>query len=146
MYLTTAKELTVSAKRILSQWFGQSVSNLIIGADGKDLDETFPHVLTKVMVARVNVLRSRTKLGQTSKFEGTGVVLEHFAINNRFVADDFVATAPHLVKQLHNRNDISKSCTESDVFCLGGRQRHLCLKPAGKDDGASHVEYDPSTP
>ena len=82
IYLTAAKELTVFAKSILSQWFGQSVSNLIIGADGKDLDETFPYVLTKVMVARVNVLRSRTKLGQTSKFEGTGVVLEDLAIDN----------------------------------------------------------------
>jgi hypothetical protein len=145
MYLTTAKELTVSAKRILSQWFGQSVSNLIIGADGKDLDETFPHVLTKVMVARVDVLRARTELGQTSEFEGTGVVLEYLAVNNWLVADDFVATAPHLVKQFHNRDDVSKSCAESDVFCLGGRQSHLSLKPASEDYGASHVEYDPST-
>ena len=133
------------AKSILSQWLGQSVSNLIIGADGKDLDETFPHVLTKVLVARVDVLRARTKLGQTSKFEGTGVVLEYLAVNNWLVADDFVATAPHLVKQLHNRDDISKSCAESDVFCLGGRQSHLSLKPAGEDYGASRVEYDPST-
>jgi hypothetical protein len=111
----------VPAKSILSQWLGQSVSNLIIGADGKDLDETFPHMFTKVMIARVDVLRARTKLGQTSEFEGTGVVLEHLAVDNRLVADDLVTAASHLVEQLHNRDDVAKSRAESDVLCLGGR-------------------------
>jgi hypothetical protein len=98
IYLTAAKGLAVPAEGILSQWFGQSISNLVEGADGEDLDETLPHVLTKVMVARVDVFRARTELGQTSEFEGTGVILKNFAINDRLVANNLVSTLAHLLE------------------------------------------------
>ena len=87
------------AEGILSQWFGQSISNLVEGADGEDLDETLPHVLTKVMVARVDVFRARTEqLGQTSEFEGTGVILKNFAINDGLIANNLVSTLAHLLE------------------------------------------------
>jgi hypothetical protein len=81
-YLTAAEVLVVTDLGILSQWLGQSVRDLIVRTDRKDLDETLPNVLTKVMIARVDVLGPCPKFRQTSKFEGTGVVLEDLAIDN----------------------------------------------------------------
>ena len=86
------------AEGILSQWLGQSVSNLVVGADGKNLDETLPYVLTEVVVARVDVFGARTKFGQTSEFKGPGVILKHFAINDGLIACNLVSALDHFAK------------------------------------------------
>ena len=127
IYLTAAKELAVPAEGILSQWFGQSISNLVEGADGEDLDETLPYVLTKVMVARVDVFGARTELGQTSEFEGTGVILKNFAINDGLVANNLVSTLAHLLEQFHDWNHVAEGSAKSDVFGLGGGEGDLRL-------------------
>ena len=45
---------------ILCQCFSKCISDLVFGAYGKDLDETFAHVFAKVMVTYVDVLSPRT--------------------------------------------------------------------------------------
>jgi hypothetical protein len=58
-------------KHILCQGLGKSVSNLILGVDGNYFDKTPLHMFTKMMVAYVDVLGSRAKLGKAYQFEGT---------------------------------------------------------------------------
>jgi hypothetical protein len=58
-------------KIILCQRFGKSISNLILGIDREDLDESLLHMFTKIMVAYIDVLGSRAKLGKPCQFEGT---------------------------------------------------------------------------
>jgi hypothetical protein len=65
--LTAAKSLAVPHEGILSQWLGQSVSNLVAGADTEDLDDPLVDVLSKVMVAHIDMFGERTKLRQMSK-------------------------------------------------------------------------------
>ncbi len=55
----------------LCQRFGESISNLTLGIDREDLDESLLHMFTKMMVAYIDVLGSRAKLGKPCQFEGT---------------------------------------------------------------------------
>lgn len=93
-----AEGLAVPDEGVLSQRLGQSVSNLVVRADGEDLDEPFADVLPKVMEAHVDVLGARTKLRQTSELESAGVILKHFAVNDGLVADDLVPKLAHLIE------------------------------------------------
>ncbi len=61
----------MTLKIILCQRFGESISNLILGIDREDLDESLLHMFTKMMVAYIDVLGSRAKLGKPCQFEGT---------------------------------------------------------------------------
>ncbi len=61
----------MTLKIVLCQRFGESISNLILGIDREDLDESLLHVFTKMMVAYIDVLGSRAKLGKPCQFEGT---------------------------------------------------------------------------
>jgi hypothetical protein len=98
-YLTAAEVLAMRDVGVLSQWLGQSVCNLVVCTDRKDLDETLPNVLTKVMIAHVDVLGPwpKFRFRQTSKFQGTRVVLEDLAIDDWLFAHHFVAAIAHLV-------------------------------------------------
>ncbi len=49
---------------------GKSVSNLILGANWKYFDNPLPHMFAKMMVAYVDVLGLRVKLGKLCKFVG----------------------------------------------------------------------------
>ncbi len=48
----------------LCQGLGKSVSNLILGVNGEYFDKPLPHMFAKMMVAYVDVLDSRVKLGK----------------------------------------------------------------------------------
>jgi hypothetical protein len=106
--LSAAKSSAVLVESILSQRFGQSVSNLIVGADGKNLDDPFSHVLAKMMVAYVDVLGARTKLRETSELEGARVVFKNLAVNDGLVANDLVPIVAHLLEQFHDWDHIAK--------------------------------------
>jgi hypothetical protein len=58
----------MTLKIILSQGLGKSVSNLILGVNGEYFDKPLPN---KMMVAYVDVLGSRAKLGKPCQFKGT---------------------------------------------------------------------------
>ncbi len=61
----------MTLKIVLCQRFGESISNLILGIDREDLDESLSHMFTKMMVAYIDVLGSRAKLGKPCQFKGT---------------------------------------------------------------------------
>ena len=63
--------MTMALKIILSKCFGQGVGSLTLGTDWKDLDKASPHVITKMMIAYVDMFGTRTKLGKPSKFQCT---------------------------------------------------------------------------
>ncbi len=54
----------MTLKIILCQRLGKSVSNLILGVSGEYFDKPLPHMFAKMMVAYVDVLGSRAKLGK----------------------------------------------------------------------------------
>ncbi len=60
--------------------FGESIGDLILGIDREDLDETLSHMFMKMMVAHIDVLGPRVKLGKPCQFEGTRVVVKNLAI------------------------------------------------------------------
>ena len=93
--LPTAQVKAVLYQQILSQWLGQNISDLVFGTHRKNLDETETYVLTKVMITHVDVFGAWTKLGESGQFECARVILENFAIYDRFVAYNFVLTLPH---------------------------------------------------
>ncbi len=55
---------------ILCQGLGKSISDLILGVNGECFDKPLPHMFVKMMVAYVDVLGSRAKLGKPCQFEG----------------------------------------------------------------------------
>ena len=57
-------------KIVLCQGLGKSVSNLILGVNGEYFDKPLPHMFAKMMVAYVDVLGLRVKLGKLCKFVG----------------------------------------------------------------------------
>jgi hypothetical protein len=59
-----AHEATMTLKIILCQEFGKNVSNLILGVNGKYFDKPLLHMFAKIMVAYIDVLGSRAKLGK----------------------------------------------------------------------------------
>ncbi len=61
----------MTLKIMLFQRFGESISNLILGVNGEYFDKPFPHMFVKMMVAYIDVLGSRAKLGKPCQFEGT---------------------------------------------------------------------------
>jgi hypothetical protein len=61
----------MTLKFILCQELGKSISNLILGVNGEYFDKPRLHMLAKMMVAYVNVLGSRAKLGEPCQFKGT---------------------------------------------------------------------------
>jgi hypothetical protein len=54
----------------LCQGLGKSVSNLILGVNGEYFDKPLLHMFAKMMVAYVDVLGSRAKLGKPCQFKG----------------------------------------------------------------------------
>ncbi len=57
-------------KIILCQGLGKNIINLILGVNGEYFDKPLPHMFAKMMVAYVDVLGSREKLGKPCQFEG----------------------------------------------------------------------------
>ena len=62
--LCTANGRAVPAEEVLSQWLGQNIGCLLVSGHVMNLDEAKPDMFPKMMVAHVDVLRSRAKLGQ----------------------------------------------------------------------------------
>jgi len=88
----------MTLKVILCQRFGESISNLILGIDREDLDETLSHMFTKMMVTHIDVLGPRAKFGQPCQFEGSRVVFENLAIHIRFSAKNLETLLPHFLQ------------------------------------------------
>ena len=59
----------MTLKVILCQGFGEGISNLVLGVHREDLDDSLVHMFVKMMVAHVNVLGPRAKLGKPCQFE-----------------------------------------------------------------------------
>lgn len=92
---------------ILSQWLGQSVSNLVVGADGQNFNDAFANVLAKMMVADIDVLGAGAKLGKTCELKCAGVVFKDFAVDDRLIANYLVTVLTHLTQQFHDWNDVT---------------------------------------
>ncbi len=60
----------MTLKIILCQELGKSISNLILGVNGEYFDKPLLHMSAKMMVAHVDVLGFRVKLGKPCQFEG----------------------------------------------------------------------------
>ncbi len=60
----------MTLKNILCQGLGKSIINLILGVNGEYFDKTLLQMFAKMMVAYVDVLGSRAKLGKPCQFEG----------------------------------------------------------------------------
>ncbi len=61
----------MTLKNILCQGLGKSISNLVLGVNGEYFDKPFPLMFAKMMVAYIDVLDSRVKLGKPCQFKGT---------------------------------------------------------------------------
>ena len=96
-------------KIILCQRFGESISNLILGIDREDLDESLSHMFTKMMVTHIDVLGPRAKLWELCQFKGTRVVFKNLAIHIRLGAKNLEILLPHLLQQPHDRNDVPQT-------------------------------------
>jgi hypothetical protein len=88
----------MTLKNILCQRFDESIGNLILGIDREDLDETLLHMFTKMMVAHIDVLGPRVKLGKPCQFEGARAVFKNFAIHIRLGAKNLEILLPHFLQ------------------------------------------------
>jgi hypothetical protein len=65
--LLATHEAAMVLEVIMCQRLCKCFSNLVTSGNGQDLDEAFPDMFTEqVMVAHVDVLGSRSQLGQSS--------------------------------------------------------------------------------
>jgi hypothetical protein len=58
-------------KIIFYQGLGKSISNLILGVNEENFDKPLAHMFAKMMVAYIDVLGPRVKLGKLCQFKGT---------------------------------------------------------------------------
>jgi hypothetical protein len=63
--------MTKALKIILSKCFGEGVDSPILGTDWKDLDKAILRVLTKMIIAYIDMFGTRTKFGKPSKCQCT---------------------------------------------------------------------------
>ena len=88
----------MTLKVILCQRFGESISDLILGIDREDLDETLSHMFTKMMVTHIDVLGPRVKLGQPCQLEGARVVFKNLAMHIMLGAKNLENLLPHFLQ------------------------------------------------
>ncbi len=96
----------MTLKIILCERFGESISNLILGIDREDLDESFLHMFMKMMVTHIDVLDPRAKLGNPCQFEGTRVVFKNLPIHIGLGAKNLEVLLPHFLQKSHDGNDV----------------------------------------
>ncbi len=135
----------MTLKTILCQRFGESISNLILGIDREDLDESLLHMSTKMMVTHIDVLGPRGKLGKPCQFKGTRVVFKNLTIHIRLGAKSLEILLPYFLQQPHDRNDVPQSLWHCNVLNFGGGECNLELEFGGPRDRASCIEDDPTT-
>jgi hypothetical protein len=99
----------MTLKSFLCQRFGENISNLILGIDREDLDESLLNMFTKMMVTHIDVLGPRVKLGKPCQFKGTRVVFKNLAILIRLGLKNLEILLPHFLQQPHDSNDIPQS-------------------------------------
>jgi hypothetical protein len=100
----------MTLKIILCQRFGENISNLILGINREDFDESLLHMFTKIMVTHIDVLGPRVKLGKPCQFKGARVVFKNLAINIRLGAKNLEILLHHFLQQPHDRNDVLRAC------------------------------------
>ncbi len=76
----------MTLNNILCQRFGESISNLILGINREDLDESLSHMFTKMLVTNIDVLGPRAKLGKPCQFKGARVVFKNLSIHIKLSA------------------------------------------------------------
>jgi hypothetical protein len=97
----------MTLKIVLCQRFGESISNLILGINREDLDESLLHMFTKMMVIHIDVLGPRAKLGKPCQLRDARVVFKNLAIHIRLGAKNLEILLPHFLQQPHDKNDIT---------------------------------------
>ncbi len=78
----------MSLEDILRKGFSKGISNLVLGSYWEDLDKPISYVFAKVMVTYVDVLGTRAKLWNPSKFQCVGVVFKDLVVYVGLGTDD----------------------------------------------------------
>ncbi len=73
------------------------MSNLILGVNGEYFDKPLPHIFAKMLVAYVDVLGSRAKLGKPCQFKGELVVFKDLAIHVGLGTKNLEILLPHFL-------------------------------------------------
>jgi hypothetical protein len=107
-------------KVVLSECLGQHVGGLVRCTNRVDLDELIADLLTKVMVAHINMLGARAEFWKSGKFEGSRIIFEYLTINIRFGADDRDVVFFHFLDEFHDRDDIAKRHRHSNILSFSG--------------------------
>jgi hypothetical protein len=94
-------------------------------------------MFTKMVIAYIDVLGSRSELWESGKFKGTGVVVKNLAVNIRLSANDRNIALPHRLDEIHDWNDISQCHEHGNIFSfVSSKKSHLGLEFGSPDDGA----------
>jgi hypothetical protein len=87
----------MTLKIILCQGLGKSISNLILGVNVEYFDKPLPHMFAKMMVAYIDLLGSRAKLGKPCQFKGPWVVFKNLAIHVGLGTKNLEILLPHFL-------------------------------------------------
>ena len=94
-------------EEVLRKILGENVRCLQFCANGLDVNVSFSHVFTKVMITDVYVLCPRTHLGQVAELESSRIVFEGLAVYNRRRAEHLESSVLKLEGELHYGDDVS---------------------------------------
>ncbi len=92
----------MTLKIILRDGLCEDIGDLVLCPDEINFNETVANVLAEMVKARVDVFSVGSEFGKTGKFEGTGVVLECFAINMGHVGDDAESLFAYFLNKEHD--------------------------------------------
>ena len=112
----TRNSLAMALKVVLWKGLREDISNLVFCPDGINFYESISDVLTEVVEAGVDVFGAWAKLRKASEFEGTGVVLECFAVNLGNVCDDSETLFTNFLNEKHDGEDVVEGLRKRDVF------------------------------
>ena len=81
---------------------------MVLGVHGKDLNQALPYMLSKVMIAYVDVLGKLTESWESGKFKCARVIFKDFAIHVGLCIDYVKFTLPHFLDKCREWNDVTK--------------------------------------
>ncbi len=105
---STRNSLAMTLKIVLRDGLHEDIGDLVLCPDGINFNEAVANVLAEMVKARVDVFSAGSELGKTGKFEGTGVVLECFAINMGHVGDDAEPLFAYFLNKEHDGKNIAE--------------------------------------
>ena len=116
--LPTHDPLPMLHERGNTQGLSQQVSWLLLGVNGKDINQSRLDPFTEVVVLLVDMRSARAHLRRLGKVDGTSIIFKEFTVHSRYGGWQFHSMLFHLLQKVHQDNGNPKTLRETNIFAF----------------------------